>query len=269
MLQQLAERELESPTPRLAGSYRRLIELSRQNDSIDTVLVAHLARELLSAVPGALGVEMSGEHLQYENVVDELAGLWPAGARDEEPPRQFFTELRRLFDAHDRASARARVGPRALVRQEDPAEGAFVPELSIDNWVDVSRRSSALAHQIAAVSHELPAPDEGRRLVEEVTAILHAIVAPFFSGIAELDRLIAVALPTQADANRAAALMVTAAQYAYFFEQIDERWLRALAGVGASHEAARHNRGRWGFPNTRLASGPIPWRGLQRLSTNW
>src|SRR4051794_13412147 len=72
VLRALTERERAAAFPRVADAYRRLVTLARSNDQIDGILAAHLAREVLSALPGALGVELTRERLQYENRIQDL-----------------------------------------------------------------------------------------------------------------------------------------------------------------------------------------------------
>ena len=231
VLRELQRREQGAPAPRLAAAYRRLLQLARSDDPIDSVLVAHLVREVLSATPGALGIELAPERLQYENSVRELSRAWPAETRAGDAPAAVITGLRRLLDDHDRATGRARVGPHALLTQEDRARAGFVPDLSIERWVDLSSRGSGLAHRLRNLGRELPSPEEARRLVDELTATLLAAIAPFFVGIGELDALLALETPTDADAKRVADLLRTASQYAYFFDRAGQQWLRPLASV--------------------------------------
>jgi hypothetical protein len=231
VLRELTQRDYGAVAPRLARSYRRLLELSRSDDAVDAVLVAHLVREILSALPGAFGIELPKEHLEYENRIENLSRAWPADARAADPPRKVLQGIRHLLEEHDRASGRARRGPRALFQQEDRARAGFVPDPAIDRWVDLSRRGSELAHGIAAIGRELPSPDESRRLVDELTATLVAAIAPYFVGIGEVDRLLAIENPSDDDGRRVAALLRTASQFAYFFDRADKEWLRPLAGV--------------------------------------
>jgi hypothetical protein len=231
VLRELTERERDADAPRLATSYRRLLELSRSDQPVDAILVAHLARELLSALPGALGIALSHERLEYENLVSELAETWPADVRSSDPPAQTLVELRRLLDEHDRASGRARAGPRALLSREDRARAGYIPDASIDRWTELSRRGSRLAHRLRNLDRNLPEPDEARRLVDELTATLLGTIAPYFAGIQEVDRLLAIENPSAEDARSVAALLRTASQYFYFFERADERWLEPLAGI--------------------------------------
>ena len=107
VLRELAEREKGAAVPRLASSYRRLIELSRSNDPIDAILVAHLTREILSALPGALGIELTRERLEYENRLQELAEHWPPETRAADPPARVVADLRRLLEDQERAAGRA------------------------------------------------------------------------------------------------------------------------------------------------------------------
>lgn len=231
VLRELAQRDAAAVAPKVAASYTRLLELSRSSNPVDAVLVAHLAREILSALPGALGIELAHERLEYENRLQELCVVWPADARNGEPPAQALADLRRLLDDHERASGRAREGPLALLMQADRARTGFIPDPSIDRWTQLSARGSRLAHRIRNRERQFPAPDETRRLVDEMTALLLAAGAPYFEGIREVDRLLALEDPTDTDARSLAALLATQSQYAYFFERARETWLHPLARI--------------------------------------
>lgn len=201
VLRALTEREKETAFPRMANAYRRLVAIARSDDPIDGILAAHLAREVLSALPGALGVELTRERLQYENRVQGLANHWPAEARAGEPPTSVLTGLRDLIEDHERASGRAREGPRALLSREDRARTGFVPDTSLDHWTDLAGRGAGLAHRLRNLDRELPSPQETRRLVDELTATLLAVIAPYFEGIGEVDRLIALERPGEVEAR--------------------------------------------------------------------
>ena len=231
VLRELSRRERDAAFPRLSHAYRRLLELSRGDDPIDAVLVAHLAREVLSAAPGALGVELVRGRLEYENRVRELSQSWPSESRSGEPPAGTVQELRRLLEDDDDATGRAREGARALFAQEDRAQAGFVPDPSIDRWIDLSKRGSGLAHRIRNLDRDLPAVVEARRLVDELSATLLATIAPFFASIGEIDRVLAFEAPDEGDARHVADLLRTASQYAYFFERASASWLRPLASI--------------------------------------
>lgn len=231
VLAELRRREQAASRPRLADAYRRVLELARSGDHIDGILVAHLVREILSATPGALGIELAPQRLDYENRVKELSNRWPVDKRAGEPPPGVIIDLRRLIDDQDRATGRSRAGPRALLAQEDRARAGFIPDPSIQRWVDLSIRGSGLAHRLRNLDRELPSADDARRLSEELTATLLATIAPFFEGTGELDALLALESPTNTDAERVADLLRTASQYAYFFDRAGERWLRPLISV--------------------------------------
>jgi hypothetical protein len=231
VLRELRHQEQGVSQPRLADAYRRLLELARSDDPIDSILVAHLVREILSTTPRAVGIELVPERLEYENKVADLSRAWPAGERVGDPPPAAVSSLRRLLDDHDQATGRAREGPRALLTRQDAAATGYVPGLSIRRWIDLSRRGSAFAHRIRSLKRDLPAPADTRRLVDELTATLLAAIAPFYIGIGELDDLLALENPTASDAERVADLLRTPAQYAYFFDRCSDQWLRPLASV--------------------------------------
>jgi len=231
VLSELRRREHGASAPRLADAYRRLLELAHSDDPINSILVAHLVREILSATPGALGVELAHERLEYENRVKELSKAWPAKNRAADAPPAVLADLRRLLDDQDRATARSRAGPRALLAQEDHARAGFIPDPSIERWVYLSMRGSGLAHRLRNLDRKLPSPEDARRLAGELTATLLATIAPFFVGIGELDALLELESPTDVDAERVGDLLRTASQYAYFFDRAGGQWLRPLISV--------------------------------------
>jgi hypothetical protein len=231
VLDELLRREKGSPHPRLAEAYRRLLQLARSTDSIDAILVAHLVREILSTTPGALGIGLPREQLVYQNELEQLSQAWPSQSRSGEPPEATLTMLRRLLDEHDRASARARAGPQALLTREDRGRSGFVPSPAIDRWLGLAGQGAGLAHRLQNLDRELPTAVEVRRLVEELTSTLLASIAPFYSGIDELDKLLDFPHPTEADAERAASLLRMPEQYAYFFDRANSRWLNPLSKV--------------------------------------
>ena len=232
VLRALTDRESAAAFPRVADAYRRLAILARSTDPIDGILAAHLAREVLSALPGTLGVALASGRLEYENRLQDLAGHWPLEARDGAPPTRVVTGLRQLLEDHELASGRAREGPRALLTREDRARTGFVPDTSLVRWTDLARRGADLAHRLRNHKRELPRHEDTRRLVDEVTATLLAVIAPYFEGIGELDRLLAAEHPGEQEAQYLVALLRTASQHGYFFERADERWLSPLANVG-------------------------------------
>jgi hypothetical protein len=232
VLRELTRREAAAVAPKMAAAYSRLLELSRSDHPVDHVLAAHLAREILSALPGALGNDVTRERLDYEPRLQALCLEWPRDARDGGPPAKALDALRKLLDDHETAHQRARSGPLALLTQADRARAGFIPDPSIDRWRELSSRGSGLAHRIRNRDRPLPAAEETRRLVDEVTAILVSGVAPYFEGLREVDRLVALDKPTEADARRLAGLLSTQSQYAYFFERAGEGWLLPLAGLG-------------------------------------
>ena len=231
VLHELRNQEQGVSRPRLADSYQRLLGLARSDDPIDSILAAHLVREILSTTPRAVGIELVPERLEYENKVADLSRTWPAGDRGGDPPPAALNTLRRLLDDHDQATGRAREGPRALLTRQDAAVSGYVPDLSIRRWLDLSRRGSAYAHRIRNLKRDLPTVTDTRRLVDELTATLVAAIAPFYIGVGELDDLLALKNPTASDAERVADLLRTPAQYAYFFDRCGEQWLRPMASV--------------------------------------
>ena len=142
-----------------------------------------------------------------------------------------LTGLRQLLEDHERASGRAREGPRVLLGREDRARTGFVPDTSLDRWTELAGRGAGLAHRLRNLERDLPSHEVTRRLVDEVTATLLAVIAPYFEGIGEVDRLLAVEHPGEPEARYLVALLRTASQHVYFFDRADQRWLSPLAEV--------------------------------------
>jgi hypothetical protein len=92
-------------------------------------------------------------------------------------------------------------------------------------------RGAGLAHRLRNLERDLPRHEDTRRLVDEVTATLLAVIAPYFESVGEVDRLLAAEHPGEPEARYLVALLRTASQHAYFFERADGRWLSPLAGV--------------------------------------
>lgn len=67
--------------------------------------------------------------------------------------------------------------------------------------------------------------------MDEVTAILASLVAPYLQGIGEVDLLLEIERPNEADARRLVALAGTASRQQYLFARADERWLQPLMAI--------------------------------------
>lgn len=232
VLRALTRRDADNPAPRMAMAYRKILELSRSDDAIDGVLVAHLVRDLLAASPQALvqlGIDLPRERLEYRDRVARLAETWPAEGRNSEPPEPTIIKLRGLLADHDAASERAGDLPRAVFAGREVGRPAYIPDRSVKQWRSLSGRASDLAHRVKAPQLGLPSADEIRRLVDELTATLLAAIAPFLTGIDEIDRFIGLEAPGAEEARSVADLIRTPAQEAYFFDRAGPQWLSPLA----------------------------------------
>ena len=231
VLQELGRIESAAPNPRLARAYRRMVELARSDDELDGILAAHVARELLSALPGIIGITVPSERVDYLSRIGIIAASWPAVSRADQAPPWTSRLLRELLEDHEAASTRAREGSRGVMAWADPARAPYVPETSLDRWAELAKSGSGLAHRLRVAARELPAADTCRRHVDEVSALLFAIFAPYLAGIDEVDRLLETEDPTPETARALAALLTTPARYAYVFERIDVRWLDPLSSI--------------------------------------
>jgi len=108
VLGELVRLEIGVPEQRLTRTYRRILELSRSNEPIDGILVAHLVREFLAAFAfSAMGNDLPKGRLDYRERVGELAMTWPGDVWGGVPPDLTIAEFRRLLNDHDATSARA------------------------------------------------------------------------------------------------------------------------------------------------------------------
>lgn len=232
VLRELARRDESAEGHRIGAAYRRLLELVRDDsDPTNPILAAHLVREIISAVPGALGVELPHQRFQYENQVQQLSELWQPKARTSDPPQRAVALLRTLLNEHDAASGRARKGAEAFILHEDPSRMGFAPDPSVRQWTTLQGRGSGMAHRLRNQGLPLPTPAEARRLADELTSMLFGTLAPFFEGLETLDGFLKLESPGPDDASHVATLLRTPSQYAYFFDRADSVWLPVLAEI--------------------------------------
>lgn len=231
VLERLEHEEQDTEKPRLARTYRRLVELSRSTDEVDAVLSAHLVRELLFVLPVSASVPVEPGHMDYKSYAEAVADSWPNGARDKPIPRETVDKVRSLLEEHERASRRASAGPDAFIRRRDPGRATYVPDESVGRWRRLSTQGTDYAHRVRAVGHDLPQPDQVRRLVDELTAALLGVLAPWFVSISEVDRMLALEAPTESDARTLVQLLATPSQLHYFYSRADDRWLDVMSKV--------------------------------------
>jgi hypothetical protein len=237
VLERLEHEERDAAWPRMGRIYRRVIELSRSDDEVDAVLAAHLVRELLFVLPRiAVSVPVERGHLDYKRHVQAIVDAWP-GARDGPIPTAAIDKVRALLDEHEQASRRALSGPDEFIRGRDPGRATWVPDESIGRWRRLSHDGSGYAHRVREIGHDLPAPGLVRRLIDELTAALLGVLAPWFVSIDEVDRMLALETPTESDARTLIQILTTPSQLYYFYSRADERWLGVMAKVdrGVTH----------------------------------
>lgn len=231
VLERLEHEERDADRPRLARTYRRLIELSRSDDQVDAVLAAHLLRELLFVLPVAASVPVEHGHTDYDAHADAIAESWSVELRDEPIPPGAVDKVRAMLDEHERAARRATAGPDAFIRGRDPGRASYVPDASIARWRQLSNQGSGFAHRVREMGHDLPQPDLVRRLVDELTAALLGVLAPWFVSIGEVDRMLTLKTPSEVDARTLVQILATPSQLHYFYSRADERWLDVMANV--------------------------------------
>lgn len=145
VLERLEHEERDADRPRLARTYRRLIELSRSDDHVDAVLAAHLLRELLFVLPVAASVPVERGHTDYEAHADAIAESWPGGLRDKAIPAEAVARVRAMLEEHEQASRRATAGPDAFIRGRDPGRATYVPDASVVRWRRLSSQGTGYA----------------------------------------------------------------------------------------------------------------------------
>lgn len=231
VLERLEHEERDTDRPRMARTYRRLIELSRSDDQLDAVLAAHLLRELLFVLPVAASVPIEHGHTDYEAHADAIAESWPGALRDRAIPAEAVVKVRAMLEEHEQASRRAATGPDAFIRGRDPGRATYVPDASVVRWRRLSSQGTGYAHRVREMGHDLPHPDLVRRLADELTAALLGVLAPWFVSIGEVDRMLRLEAPSEADARTLVQVLATPSQLHYFYSRADVRWLDVMAEV--------------------------------------
>ena len=258
--------ELLRIDPRLAGAYRRAIEIAPflDRDQSNIVLVGHLAREILNALPRVAAAAPRAERVTYDQALSAIALKWP---RQEDgtlgpPSPEALTSMQELVEQHE-ASRNRRDESEALVCELDPAHRRTVPYSAGRQWGRLRERAVSLAHAyMRDPAQSFPDPSEARAVLNELTATLHAILAPFFESMDEIDALLAKRNVGEADAQEAAAVLKTQTQYAYFFEHADVE-LAAPASPGGFLRGSAEPRGRrrWLCSNAMVARRNVPRQG--------
>ena len=131
MLERLEHEEQDNERPRLARTYRRLIELSRSDDEVDAVLAAHLVRELLFVLPVSASVPVEPGHMDYKSYAETIAESWPSGARGKPIPRETVDKVRSLLEEHERRRGAPRSDP---TRSSDAVTRAVLPMFRMSRW---------------------------------------------------------------------------------------------------------------------------------------
>ena len=227
-------------SPTHAAAYRRMIELTSTLDVEPTavVLAGHLARELMNSLPRVLTEIPRPKHVDYLPPLNIIAEAWPRDAAGKRGPlpEEATRTLAILVGEHERSRSR-RHEAAELVTAADPAGRSTVPAAGIGQWRRLLGRAISLAHALMRDQGQ-PMPDtsDARSVVDELTATLHAILAPFYESMATIDAVLAREKVTAADAAEAAVLLKTAAQFDHFFRVADIRWLEPLATAGFFRE---------------------------------
>ncbi len=227
---------LATLSPSMALAYLHGLELVHavERDPAAVALVGHIIRELLNALPRVQPDVPVPARVPYADAVGRIADLWPAdddgnrGPLPEEGTRQ----LESLVADH-LASLNRREAALDLVVHFDPAHALTVPESAGRHWARLRNRAVDLAHALVRdPGAPPPDPAEARRVLEEFTATLHAIFAPFYEAMDDVDSLLARPEVGRPEVDLAGAILKTPAQFAHFFERADARWLSPLERAG-------------------------------------
>lgn len=223
---------LANLSPSMALAYVHALELVQtvDRDPAAVALVGHIVRELLNALPRIQPDIPLPARVEYAETVGRIAALWPPDADgDRGPlPQEASEELETLVAAH-LASVNRREAALELVVRFDPAHARSVPETAGRYWGRLRNRAVDLAHALVR-DPSVPPPDpaDARDVLEAFTATLHAIFAPFYEAMDDVDALLARRVVGRVEVDLAGAILKTPAQFAHFFEHADARWLEPL-----------------------------------------
>lgn len=204
------------------------------DDVASAVLIGHLARELMNSLP-RLFAELPGpERVAYVDRIGRVADAWAAESDGLAGPlpEQALLELRELVEEHV-GSLKRRHEAIAFVAAADPAKRPTVPASGIAQWRALHRRTISLAHALLRDPVGTPPTNaEARGIATELTATLHAILAPFYESTAEIDAIVAGAAGGALDVSALGATLKTMRQYEHFFSQASVEWLGPLDSAG-------------------------------------
>jgi hypothetical protein len=217
----------------IADAYRRAVAIADVVDSDPTsiVLAGHLAREILNALPRIYPDAPRPRRVEYEQQIQTISLAWPCQAEgDRGPlPGEALDTLTQLVLAHEESRKRQDESL-GLVARFDPAHSRTVPLSVGGQWDRLRRRAVALTH-IRDLDAPAATAAEARAVVDELTATLHAIFAPFYESMDVIDALLTSPDgPSRVD--ELAAALKTPAQFAHFFGQADLKWLEPLTSAG-------------------------------------
>jgi hypothetical protein len=234
--ERLVHQELAKLSPTTASAYLHALDLVSfvDHDPAAVALVGHIVRELLNALPRIQADVPIPARVKYADAVGRIADLWPAddGGRRGPLPEEARQQLDVLVTDHV-ASRSRREEALDLVARFDPAHARSVPASAGRHWGRLRERAVDLAHALVRDPAEPPPdPAEARALLEEFTATLHAIFAPFYEAMDVIDALLAHPQVGRDEVVMAEAILKTPAQFARFFERADARWLDPLARAG-------------------------------------
>jgi len=223
--------ELRRVSERLAEAYRGAVGLASDVQRPNAVvLIGHLVRELLNALPRVIPDAPRPKRVEYDKKIQAISDAWPStrdGTRSA-PADEVVVLFEELVQEHH-ASVSRREESLNLVTSLDPAHAQTVPWKVGDHWARLRERAVALAHSLQWVV-DAGTPDSGEALavVDELTATLYALLAPYFESMEVIDSLLARTTVGPREVRDLEAALKTQQQFSYFFGRADIRWLEPL-----------------------------------------
>jgi hypothetical protein len=223
--------ELGRVSERLAEAYRGAVGLASDVQRPNAVvLIGHLVRELLNALPRVVPDAPRPTRVEYDKKIQAISDAWPSttDGTKSAPTDEVMVLFEELVQEHQ-ASVSRREESLNLVTSLDPAHAQTVPWKVGDHWARLRKRAVTLAHSLQwAVDAGTPDSGEALAVVDELTATLHALLAPYFESMDVIDALLARTSVGPQEVSELEAALKTPRQFAYFFGRADARWLDPL-----------------------------------------
>lgn len=238
--------ELRHLDPQLAGLYQQGLRLlSRLDEPGTTGTLAYVGRELSRGVIDRVLDEEGADALEFEDAADEATLRDELGkALDLSAAEPVFELVLRLVLA----------GPQHEVRRALDDMGIDITE-ELDRVLKKGRNRSRIAQALDLPPDDPkvdtwfrlpndfarwekyrpggPPPDDVRRAFETLGDLLYGLRGPYFSTEAELNQLLEVKEPCDADVQRLHAIQLRPVQRYYFFGRLENpKWIEPLRRAG-------------------------------------